>query len=252
MVPRSRACRYADEMRLILEDRKWPNVSARPPGSADVPAATRPHRRLGHQHRDHPESGELPEQPDKQFPSGPGWPGKPASWAGTRPRPVGTFGPPTAGRTVPSVAGKTRLGGQPCPAGAVTARGTIGATVIATVIATVMDPATGTGHHPASRTRPLPGAAGAPATSRTASKTSRKNLLTFAANSRNCATQKHVSPERITTPVTYASQVAATSNNRARRSRRRSPGVVPAPDPGGSTCAQRPGQALPRDHAQVS
>ena len=104
-------------------------------------------------------------------------------------------------------ADETRLGGQLCRAGAVTARGTIGATAIATV----MDPATGTGHHPASRTRPPPGAAGAPATSRTASKTSRKNLLTFAANSRNCATQKHVSPERITTPVTYASQVAATS-----------------------------------------
>jgi hypothetical protein len=31
MVPRSRACRYADEMRLILEDRKWRNLSARPP-----------------------------------------------------------------------------------------------------------------------------------------------------------------------------------------------------------------------------
>jgi hypothetical protein len=36
-------------------------------------------------------------------------------------------------------------------------------------------------------------------------------LLTSAANSRNCATQKHVSPERITRPVSYASQVAATS-----------------------------------------
>lgn len=144
-------------------------------------------------------------------------------------------------------ADETRLGGQPCPAGAVTARGTIGATVIATV----MDPATGTGHHPASRTRAPPGAAGAPATSRTTSKTSRKNLLTSAANSRNCATQKHVSPERITRPVSYASQVAATSAT-ARGAAGTAPRPGTAPDPGGLPCAQRPGQALPRDHAQVS
>jgi len=85
---------------------------------------------------------------------------------------------------------------------------------------------TGTGHHPASRTRAPPGAAGAPATRGHTSKT-RGRTCHIRRELRNCATQKHVSPERITRPVSYASQVGATSATARRRSRHRSPGVVP-------------------------